>query len=98
MLLALLGIADLTAASMEESFALHYWLSNVPVRLAFLFGLTGYVYLSKEGGVFGSAVGSWRNASIGEPLQNSLVFTFGFLEVAVWFWVLIPVLHLLCLV
>ncbi|KAK4499881.1 hypothetical protein PRZ48_008067 [Zasmidium cellare] len=72
---------------MEEAVALHYWLSNVPVRLAFLFGLTGYVYLFKEGGVFGSAAGSWRNTSIGEPLQNSLVFTFGFFEVAIWFWI-----------
>lgn len=74
---------------MEEATALHYWLSNVPVRLAFLFGLTAYVYLFKEGGVFGAATGSYRKASIGEPLQNSLVFTFGFLEVATWFWVCI---------
>lgn len=44
-LLALLGIADLTAASLEELVALQYWLSNVPVRLTFLFGLTGYVYV-----------------------------------------------------
>lgn len=72
---------------MEEAFALHYWLSNVPVRLTFFFGLSGYVYLFKEGGVFGSAAGSWRNASVGEPLQNSLVFAFGFFEIAIWFWV-----------
>lgn len=72
---------------MEEAFALHYWLSNVPVRLTFFFGLSGYVYLFKEGGMFGSASGSWRNASIGEPLQNSLVFAFGFFEIAIWFWV-----------
>lgn len=26
-------------------------------------------------------------ASIGEPLQNSMVFAFGFFEIAIWFWV-----------
>lgn len=62
-----------------------YWISNVQVRLAFLFGLTGYVYLFKEGGVFGAQ--SLHETSIGDSLQNSLVFTFGFMEIAVWFWV-----------
>lgn len=28
-----------------------------------------------------------RKASVGENLQNSLVFTFGFMELAFWFWV-----------
>lgn len=83
--MAFLGIADLTAASMNENAALEYWLSNVPVRLTFLFGLTGYVYLFKEDGIFGS--GSAASAGVGEPLRNSLVFSFGFLEIAMWFWV-----------
>lgn len=73
---------------MHEEAALYYWTSNVPVRLAFLFGLSGYVYLFKEDGAFGS--GSAAKASIGEPLQNSLVFTFGFFEIAMWFWVSAP--------
>ncbi|KAF7196056.1 Protein ilm1 [Pseudocercospora fuligena] len=84
-LLAFIGVADLTAASMHEEAALYYWTSNVPVRLAFLFGLSGYVYLFKEDGAFGS--GSAASAGIGEPLQNSLVFTFGFFEIAMWFWI-----------
>ncbi|KXS95557.1 hypothetical protein AC578_5253 [Pseudocercospora eumusae] len=84
-LLAFIGLADLTAASMHEEAALYYWTSNVPVRLAFLFGLSGYVYLFKEDGVFGSS--SAASAGIGEPLQNSLVFTFGFFEIAMWFWI-----------
>ncbi|KAM3414937.1 hypothetical protein BST61_g10077 [Cercospora zeina] len=84
-LLALLGIADITAANMNENAALEYWLSNVPVRLTFLFGLTGYVYLFKEDGLFGS--GPATKAGIGEPLQNSLTFTFGFFEIAMWFWI-----------
>lgn len=89
-LLAFIGLADLTAASMEESVAIEYWLSNVPVRLMFLFGLTGYVFLFKEDGIFGSSSSSITKASLGEPLQNSLVFTFGFFEIAAWFWVCSP--------
>lgn len=85
MVLAFLGVADLTAASLTELVALEYWLSNVPVRLTFLFGLTGYVYLFKEGGMFGPS--SPVTAGLGEPLQNSMVFAFGFFEIAMWFWV-----------
>ena len=75
---------------MEETVAIEYWLSNVPVRLMFLFGLTGYVFLFKEDGIFGSSSSSITKASLGEPLQNSLVFTFGFFEIAAWFWVCSP--------
>lgn len=84
-ILALLGISDLTAASMNEEVAIQYWLANVPVRLAFFFITTAYVYLFKEGGVLGSR--SSKQAGIGEPLQNGLVFAFGFMEIAAWFWV-----------
>lgn len=80
--LAFLGIADLTAASLPEIPALEYWTSNTPMRLVFLFVLTAYTYLFKEDGMFGGG-----RASIGEPLQNGLVFAFGFMETAVWFWV-----------
>ncbi|KAK4615600.1 hypothetical protein CLAFUW4_09771 [Fulvia fulva] len=86
-LLAFLGIVDLTAASMEEGIALHYWLSNVPVRLVFFFVLTAYTYLFKEGGALGPTSTSFGKASLGEPLQNSLVFSFGFVEIATWFWI-----------
>jgi hypothetical protein len=84
-ILALLGVSDLTAANMTDGIALQYWLTNVPVRLTFLFIITGYAYLFKEDGLLGS--GSMASTSIGEPLQNSLVFTFGFMEIAAWFWV-----------
>jgi len=83
-ILALLGLSDLTAASMNQEIALQYWLANVPMRLAGLFAITAYVYLFKADGIFGS--GSAARASFGEPLQNSLVFTFGFFEIAAWFW------------
>ncbi|GAB7359360.1 hypothetical protein MBLNU230_g6011t1 [Neophaeotheca triangularis] len=85
--LAFLAIADFTAASLDELAALEYWLSNVPVRLAFLFVLTGYSYLFKEDGVFGSGSGIYRKAGVGENLQNSLVFAFGFFETVLWFWI-----------
>lgn len=80
-------MADLTAASLNENAALEYWLSNVPVRLMFLFALTAYTYLFKEGGMLGPSSVPFGKASKGEPLQNSLVFTFGFMEIAAWFWV-----------
>ena len=64
---------------------MEYWLSNVPVRLVFLFGLGGYVYLFKEDGIFGSR--SIHRVSAGDSLQNSLVFAWAFMETAAWFWV-----------
>ena len=84
-ILALLGISDLTAASMDEEISSYYWLAVVPVRLTFFFVLSAYVYLFKEGGILGATSG--RKAGIGEPLQNSMVFTIGFFEIAAWFWV-----------
>jgi hypothetical protein len=83
--------ATLPAATISgdgETATREYWLANVPVRLTFLFALTGYAYLFKEGGMLGSPEGLVD--SVGGPaenLQNSLVFSFGFLEIAVWFWV-----------
>ena len=85
MLLAFIGISDLFGSSVNEKTALAYWLSNVPIRLFFLFVMTSYVYLCKEGGVLGP--GPLQPVGLGEPLQNSLVFTFGFVEIAMWFWV-----------
>ena len=83
--LALLGIADLTATGLDEEVANHYWSSQAPIRLAFFFGVTGYSYLWKEGGV----IGGTRNGK-GELrglLCNSFVFTWGFVEMMGLFWV-----------
>jgi hypothetical protein len=85
-ILAFLGIADITGASLTEEVALEYWLSNVPVRLLFLFGLTGYVYLFKDDGIFGST-SILRKTGPGDLIRNSLVFTWAFMETATWFWV-----------
>ena len=57
----------------------------MPVRLTFLFSLTGYIYLFKDDGMFGSK--SIRKAGAGENLRNSLVFAWAFMETAAWFWV-----------
>ncbi|KAF2441302.1 hypothetical protein P171DRAFT_94087 [Karstenula rhodostoma CBS 690.94] len=83
-LLAFLGISDLTALSMSEEAVEAHWGTQTPVRLAFLFGLTGYAYAFKQGGVLGSTA---RGA--GDHLKNSVVFAFGFVELTVWFWVFI---------
>ena len=86
-LLAFLGLADLTGASLNEEVALEYWLSNVPVRLTFLFGLTGYTYLFKDDGLFGSRSVVYHKAGPGELLRNSWIFGWAFMELAAWFWV-----------
>lgn len=63
-----------------------YWGNQTPVRLLFLFGLTGYSYAFKEGGMLANAGKAYtRNA--GDNLKNSIVFSWGFLELAAWFWV-----------
>ena len=85
-ILAFLAIADLTGASLTEEIALEYWLSNVPVRLLFLFGLTSYVYLFKDDGIFGSQ-SMLRKTGPGDMIRSSLVFTWAFMETTTWFWV-----------
>jgi len=88
--LVISGVADLVAASLPEITALEYWISQVPVRLTVLFSLTGYIYLFKDDGIFGSGsstIGRLGQQGPGEYLKNDLVFTVGFLEVCAWFWV-----------
>jgi hypothetical protein len=80
-LLTFFGLSDLTAASLDALPALEYWLANVPVRLAVLFGVTAYSWLFAEGGYLGPTLGA------GKHLCNSWVFTFAFLELMIWYWV-----------
>ena len=90
LVLALLAFSDLVAASLHELAALEYWTSGVGVRLAALFSVTGYVYLFKDDGMFGSGSGGFgrrNNGGAGDLLKNDLVFTAGFLEVINWFFV-----------
>ncbi|KAF2809896.1 uncharacterized protein BDZ99DRAFT_386586 [Mytilinidion resinicola] len=85
-ILALFGISDLAAVSLPDEYARIYWGTQVPVRLLFLFGITGYTYMFKEGGVL--APKNYRGG-VGDHLKNAMVFTWGFVELSVWFWVFI---------
>ncbi len=86
-------MSDLTAVSLPAEASAHYWGAQAPVRLLFFFALLGYTYLFKPGGVLAAAtaaatavgkgdVGGWADG-----LQNSVVFTWAFLEMMCWFWV-----------
>lgn len=85
-LLAFLGVSDLASSNLITEAALHYWTSQAPVRIFFLFICTGYVYLFKQGGLL-AAQGKEYVPGIGEPLKNDLMFTFGFVELSLWYWV-----------
>ncbi|ORX91588.1 increased loss of mitochondrial DNA protein 1 [Clohesyomyces aquaticus] len=87
-LFAFLAITDLTALSLSEEFGEAYWGTQTPVRLSFLFAVTGYTYMFKEGGMFAKRTAGHSIASGGD-LKNSIVFTWGFLELACWFWVFV---------
>ncbi|KAL1635185.1 hypothetical protein SLS56_001939 [Neofusicoccum ribis] len=79
--LSLLGLSDLVAVSMDEDIAFPYWANNIPLRLMFLIGLTGYTYAFKP------APGQTLfSHGVGDPLKNRLVFTWGFIECTIWFW------------
>lgn len=43
--------------------------------------LTGYAFLRKPG------TGTGAGMEMGDGLKNSVVFTWGFVEVVTWFWV-----------
>ncbi|KAF1929799.1 uncharacterized protein M421DRAFT_129896 [Didymella exigua CBS 183.55] len=88
-LFAFIGINDLTAASLPEEVFDEYWGAQTPVRLVFLFALTGYTFLFKEGGMFGGARGIAYTNSPGSYLKNSIVFSWGFVELSTWFWIFI---------
>lgn len=87
-LFAFVGLSDLTALSLHEDVFDQFWGLQAPVRLLFLFGLTAYTYIFKEGGMFAPRGMDFR-MSAGAHLNNSFVFTFGFMEVSAWFWVFV---------
>ncbi|KAF2658291.1 hypothetical protein K491DRAFT_593241 [Lophiostoma macrostomum CBS 122681] len=90
LIFAFLGLSDLTSVSLPSELSTTYWGTQVPVRLTFLFGITGYTYLFKPGGAFGTQSPSQKYMFSGsDDLKNALVFTWGFLELAIWFWVFI---------
>ena len=71
---------------MPEEYAEIYWGTQIPVRLLFLFIITGYTYMFKEGGILAATGGNYK-LTAGDNLKNSVVFTWGFLELSAWFWV-----------
>ena len=80
--LALLSLSDFTSSGLPEEVGSHYWGNQAPVRLAFFFAITGYSYAGKPGGPWGGKAGMH-----GDVLCNSVVFTWGFVEMLWWFWV-----------
>lgn len=89
MLFAFIGISDLTAASLPDEVFDAYWGAQTPVRLVFLFALTGYTFLFKEGGVFNGAKGIGYASSPSSYIKNSVVFSWGFIELSMWFWIFV---------
>lgn len=85
-LFAFIGLSDLTALSLHEDVFDHFWGLQAPMRLLFLFGITAYSYMFKEGGMFAPRGVDFR-MSTGASLNNSFIFTWGFMEVSAWFWV-----------
>jgi hypothetical protein len=73
---------------MNEELSDEYWGAQAPVRLTFLFVLTGYTYAFKEGGFMTPRTSDYM-MSDGNTLNNSVVFTWGFLEMAAWFWIFV---------
>jgi hypothetical protein len=88
-LFAFIGLSDLTAVSMSEELSDEYWGLQTPVRLLFLFTLTAYTYVAKEGGMMAPRSNDYMMGSGNTSLHNSLVFTWGFVEMAAWFWVFV---------
>jgi hypothetical protein len=74
---------------MNEELSDEYWGVQTPVRLLFLFCLTAYTYVAKEGGMFAPRSNDYMMGSGNTTLHNSLVFTWGFVEMAAWFWVFV---------
>lgn len=80
--LTLLGIADLAAVTLPEEIFSYYWSSQAPIRLLFFFVLTGYSYAFQPGGAL-----AMRKRLGWDGLNNSVLFTWGFVEMLLWFWV-----------
>ncbi|KAL8781800.1 MAG: hypothetical protein Q9203_000101 [Teloschistes exilis] len=83
---ALLGYTDLTACSLPEEVSSYFWGSQAPVRCTFFFALTGYVYAFKPKGPIRAAS---EKESPWDHLNNSIVFTWSFVEMICWFWIFI---------
>ncbi|KAF2141757.1 uncharacterized protein K452DRAFT_358852 [Aplosporella prunicola CBS 121167] len=84
-ILAIFAISDLLSLSADEEVSFSFWSNQLPIRLMILFGLTGYTYVYKPGGI-GAAEGSKYHHNAGDLLKNRLMFTWGFFESSMFFW------------
>jgi hypothetical protein len=73
---------------MQEELSDEYWGAQTPIRLLFLFALTAYTYTFKPGGMMAPR-NSEHMMGAGNTLNNSIVFTWGFVEMSAWFWVFV---------
>lgn len=74
---------------MSEELSDEYWGIQTPIRLLFLFALTAYTYMFKEGGMMAPRSNDYMMSKGNTNLHNSIVFTWGFVEMAAWFWVFV---------
>ena len=74
---------------MTENVALEYWGSQIPIRLIYFFSITGYTYLFKNDGTV--TRGKSYKPSAGDHLKNGLIFSWGFIEILMWFWIYLGV-------
>jgi len=86
-LFAFLGFSDLTAISMNEQAAYHYWGSQTPVRLLFLLGLSGYMYITKPDSAAGALSQKYLASHPADNMKNGMVFSWAFLECTVYFMI-----------
>ena len=94
-MLGLFGLSDLVAATfLPDVVGAIFWATQAPVRLTFLFGVLGYIYLYKDGGMLGGPISDDSFAlddvtgdTAGDMVRNSVVFAWAFLELVTWFWV-----------
>lgn len=89
LVLGLVGLSDFTAASMTENVALEYWGSQIPIRLIYFFVITAYTYLFKNDGL--TKLGKSYKPNVGDHLKNGLIFSWGFVEILMWFWIYLGV-------
>ena len=87
--LAILGVSDLAATGLPEEVANYYWSSQAPIRLVMFFGITGFSYLGKVGSKGVLPKGA-NHLGVSGLVCNSVVFTWGFVEMLGWFWVSRP--------
>jgi hypothetical protein len=85
---AYFAVSDIVAAGLRVEVYHEFWGAQSPMRLAVLFVLESWIYLTKPGdGLFASKQTARGKGGMGEFLRNDLVFTWAFVELVAMFWV-----------